>query len=393
MIISDGIGLALKNLKEHKLRSFLTLLGIVISIMAVYSFMLMGDGLENVVEDQVLGFGTDIIRVTPQMGPLDESISFSIDDVDDIERILGVDVAIPGYISNQELEFKGTKIRTSVMGTDVERLYDHILYGTGVRLEDGNLVGSGDDGVVLTYEGSRSLFSDRVRRGDDLLISNISTEVYGIFEQGDVQVPSDVLVDIDYLHEIDDTERVSIFNIKARRGENVTKLAEEIEDVLSRNYDTDNLNIMTPDMLIEMVNDIIGSITGVIVLIAAISLLVSAVSIASTMYSSVLNRFREIGIMKSMGARNEDVMTIFLVEAGFLGMIGGLIGLSLGLGLSMSAEYILLNFFDLTVFRIEFEIMQAVGLLAFSVIVGMLSGLRPAMKASKINPVDALRYE
>lgn len=393
MIISDGIGLALKNLKEHKLRSFLTLLGIVISIMAVYSFMLMGDGLENVIEDQVLGFGTDIIRVTPQMGPLDESISFSIDDVDDIERILGVDVAIPGYISNQELEFKGTKIRTSVMGTDVERLYDHILYGTGVRLEDGNLVGSGDDGVVLTYEGSRSLFSDRVRRGDDLLISNISTEVYGIFEQGDVQVPSDVLVDIDYLHEIDDTERVSIFNIKARRGENVTKLAEEIEDVLSRNYDTDNLNIMTPDMLIEMVNDIIGSITGVIVLIAAISLLVSAVSIASTMYSSVLNRFREIGIMKSMGARNEDVMTIFLVEAGFLGMIGGLIGLSLGLGLSMSAEYILLNFFDLTVFRIEFEIMQAVGLLAFSVIVGMLSGLRPAMKASKINPVDALRYE
>ena len=393
MIISDGIELALKNLKEQKLRSFLTLLGIVISIMAVYSFMLMGDGLENVIEDQVLAFGTDIIRVTPQMGPLDESISFSIDDVDDIERIPGVDVAIPGYISNKGLEFKGTKIRTTVMGTDVEKLYDSILHGTGVRLADGSLVGSGDEGVVLTHEGSRSLFSDRVRRGDDISISNVSVEVFGIFEQGDVQVPSNVLVDIDFLHELDDTERVSLFNIKTRRGENVTRVAEEIEEVLSRSYDTDNLNIMTPDMLIEMVNDIIGSITGVIVLIAAISLLVSAVSIASTMYSSVLNRFREIGIMKSMGARNEDVMIIFLVEAGFLGMIGGLIGLSLGLGLSMGAEYILLNFFDLTVFRIEFQIMQAAGLLAFSVIVGMLSGLRPAMNASKINPVDALRYE
>ena len=138
---------------------------------------------------------------------------------------------------------------------------------------------------------------------------------------------------------------------------------------------------------------ILNIITAFLIGVAAISLLVGGIGIANTMYTSVLERTKEIGVMKSVGAKNSDITLIFLIESGLLGLVGGIIGIALGIAIGQFVEYIAINQLATTLLRVSTPAWLVVSCLLFAFLAGATSGTLPALRAAKIKPTDALRYE
>ncbi|MFH0835592.1 MAG: FtsX-like permease family protein, partial [Candidatus Micrarchaeota archaeon] len=185
--------------------------------------------------------------------------------------------------------------------------------------------------------------------------------------------------------------------VQVKAGQDPGAVAKEIEEEL-RDYrgveeGSEDFSVSTSEQLMETFSMIFGVVQAVILGIAAISLLVGGIGIMNTMYTSVLERTKEIGIMKAIGARNGDILTIFLIESASLGLFGGIIGVLLGAGLSKIAEVMAIQATGSTYFVAAISTDLVVGALLFSTIIGSIAGLLPARQAAKMKPVDALRYE
>ena len=175
------------------------------------------------------------------------------------------------------------------------------------------------------------------------------------------------------------------------------EVAERVERKLQKsrgvNDKTQDFTILTPEELLEDFRTILNIITGFLLGVATVSLIVGGIGIANTMYASVLERTKEIGIMKSVGAKNKDILMIFLFESALLGLVGGIIGIVLGFGISKGIEYIAIEFLATTLLQAAAPLYVIIFLLTFAFLSGAVFGALPAMRASKLNPVDALRYE
>ncbi|HIE33536.1 MAG TPA: FtsX-like permease family protein [Candidatus Altiarchaeales archaeon] len=150
---------------------------------------------------------------------------------------------------------------------------------------------------------------------------------------------------------------------------------------------------MTTEQVRETVNSILLVIQIVVIGIAAISLIVGGVGIMNSMYTSVLERTREIGVMKAIGARNSDIMLLFLIESGIIGLVGGIIGCLIGVGLAKGVEFVATQELSTAILKASITPGLIIGALIFSFMVGCISGLLPAKGAAEMNPIDALRYE
>ena len=185
--------------------------------------------------------------------------------------------------------------------------------------------------------------------------------------------------------------------VQINPGEDIKEVADRTEKKLMNFRDvtekTKDFTILTPEELLASFASILSIVTGFLLGVAAISLLVGAIGITNTMYTSVLERTKEIGVMKAVGAKNSDILTIFLIESGLLGLTGGVIGVLLGMGIGKLIEYIAVHYIETTLLRVVFPTYLILGCLAFAFLVGAISGTWPAYRASKIRPVDALRYE
>ena len=169
-------------------------------------------------------------------------------------------------------------------------------------------------------------------------------------------------------------------------------IKEELRDSRDEDEGEETFSVQTFEQLLEQFNDILGIVSIVLIGIAAISIVVGGVGIMNTMYTSVLERTKEIGIMKAVGAKNSNIMTLFLIESGMIGLAGGMIGIGIGIGLSKIVEIVASEAGFLPI-KAYLGAPLLLGALAFSFIIGAASGTFPAMQASKMKPVDALRYE
>ena len=180
-------------------------------------------------------------------------------------------------------------------------------------------------------------------------------------------------------------------------GEDINEVADRIERKLFKSRDVDEKTrdfiILTPEEILETFGMILNIITGFLVGVAAISLLVGGIGIANTMYTSVLERTKEIGVMKAIGAKNSDVLLIFIIESGLLGLVGGIIGVVFGFGIAQFIEFVGTKQLGLAILQVSTPLYLFVGSLAFAFLTGAVSGALPAWQASKTNPVEALRYE
>lgn len=184
---------------------------------------------------------------------------------------------------------------------------------------------------------------------------------------------------------------------KAQEGQELSKVAENIAAEMRRDRNQDegkeDFEIQTPQQLLQTFSTIISIVQAVVIGIAAISIIVGSIGIMNTMYTAVLERVREIGIMKATGARNSHILTLFLFESGIIGLAGGAIGAAIGIAIGKGVELVASHALGPNLLQAYFPWYLILGALSFSFLLGVISGALPALQASRLRPVDALRYE
>ncbi len=398
-MLREYILVALNNLRRRKLRSWLTVIGIVIGISAIVSLTLIAQGTENAINQAFEEFGTDVIIV--QGGatfsrPTPGEYGLENRDIDFFESFGKVDMVIPFVYDTQEVEYKNEKKYPIVYAIDTE-LWDEFLKRSNFEVEKGRNLQEGENGaVVIGWKVNQdNYFDKKVDLKSRIKIGGKTFKVVGIYERvGNDADDTSIAMSLDDARKVFAPEdKVTGAQIIVKDGVDIDSFAEELEEEYEDYRGDKNFILSTSSAILEQINSILGIIQYVIVGIAGIALIVGAVGIANTMYMSVLERTKEIGVMKSIGATNRAIMTIFLIESAFFGIVGGLIGSIIGIVMALGAKYAIEAFSPGLPFLILIDPYVIAGALLFSAVAGILSGILPARAASKLNPVDALRYE
>ncbi len=395
-MIGNALFYGWKNMKHRQLRSWLTIIGVIIGIAAIVSLITIGQGLENAIIEQFSVLGADRIRVVPEglTGPPAGVSGLTNDDVETVRDTIGVDFA-GGIIMNFGLiEYNNEETTVFVKGIDAELAQDDKL-DVNVNLESGDWFSEGESkAAVIGNSLANNVFDKEIYVKNSIIIEGEKYKVVGIMEaigeQGVDQIVYMSMDDAEDLFDVDD--EVNAIFAAVEEGIDMSEVAESMDENLERDRDDDNFVVFTPDDILTQLGSILDVVRFILAGIAAISLFVGGIGIMNSMYTSVLERTKQIGVMKAVGASRLNIMTIFMLEAGLIGSAGGLIGVLLGNGFAYSVQGIaeLLGFGLLKV-----EIMWNVALLGlvFAFVVGMISGLYPAYRASRLQPVEALRYE
>ncbi|PIO03510.1 hypothetical protein COT48_04500 [Candidatus Woesearchaeota archaeon CG08_land_8_20_14_0_20_47_9] len=406
-MITDYLIMAARNITKKRLRSWLTMMGIFVGIAAVVALISIGQGFQRTINEEFEKVGTNRITVQPGSAfggtPGSSMLSAKLYDRDVriVRRVSGVEYALGMFITNAKLEFKDEVKYGMVMctPTDAESL-KAIRSISFLDIETGRELRGGDNYVAVAgYRFGTDYFDKPVKAGDKLYINGKRFEVVGVQKKAGTGV-HDLIIRIP-MHLCDGmfnrSEEVSMISILVRQGLDPPGVADAISEELRQDHGRkkgeEDFTVQTAQQILNSFNAIIGVVQAVLVGIAAISLLVGGIGIMNTMYTAVLERTKEIGIMKAVGARNSDIMKLFLFESGLLGITGGIIGVVLGFGISKAIEFAITMALGDSLLRAYFPWQLIMGALAFAFVVGAASGTLPALQAASLKPVDALRYE
>jgi len=385
----------LAGLQHRKLRSWLTITGIIIGIASIIALISLSQGMERAIADQFSKLGTDIIQIAPAelRGPPTGELGLPNELIKVAESIKETDYANPLILNFASIGFKKEKELLFVNG------YDTSLSGKGfldadIAVEEGRLFSSGERNVaVIGNDVSRDTFDSDIRAKNSITIEDEKYRVIGVFEQTGSPLDDRVYISLDDAKDIfNQHETVNIIAVKMKPNVDMVAAQNNLQRALERKVDKETFDLFTPEQILEQFKTILGVLQIVLVGIAAISLLVGAIGIMNSMYTSVLERTREIGVMKAIGARNGDIFTIFVIESGIIGLVGGIGGIITGIGIAKGIEFVIIQT-GFSLIHVTFSPILIFGGIIFSVIVGIISGTAPSIRASRLQPVDALRYE
>ncbi len=417
MNLVESFRIALRALTANKMRSILTMLGIIIGVAAVIALMSVGQGVQALVQEQLQSAGSNLLIIIPgnlkdaQPGdprfrrpsnPLTNGDWMAIRDPLNVPHIVA---AVPEADGRTHVSYGKTSLNLTITGTNEDYPFVRNFYpAEGRFLSSEDVLGEARV-AVLGKDVAEKLFPpDIYPIGQSIRINNIPFRVIGVMEgKGGGSFGSfDTLVFVPfttaqqrlfpYLRSPRGEPTLSLILVKVDDENNLSKVKSDIEDLLRERHDITYLDeddftvINQADIL-----DIFGSITGVLTTflggIAAISLLVGGIGIMNIMLVSVTERTREIGLRKAVGAKRRDILLQFLVEAMVLSLIGGVIGMILGF---VGAQALASLSEDLRAVITPGAVLMA---LSFSLIVGLFFGIYPALRAAQLHPIDALRYE
>lgn len=402
-MLKDYVIIAVKNLRHRMSRSILTLLGIAIGIMAIISLMGIGEGMQEAVSGELSSL-SDIITVTTgdffeAFGGRSSGEYFTQRDLDDIKRITGVrDVTyqLTGYAS---AVYNGNTASVTITG--MEPAVMELQYAT-TTLEGGSFINEGDQNTVLIGYGiAHDTFDADVAVGGRLKINGDKFFVSGIFAKqgmmGGSSTDNLVLMSLRDFKSLTGQSNISIVYVRVENVNDAEAIATQIQNTINENHGKkDFASATTMTSILETIQSVIGILQLVLIAIASIALVVASIGIMNTMLTSVMERTREIGIMKAIGATNRDIMSIFIIEGMLLSSIGGILGIILGVFGSQGITVILNSFMgtggssNLAPVITIFSVILAV---TVSLVVGILSSFYPAWKAAKMSPIEAVRYE
>jgi len=405
-MIFDYFKLAFKNLKHRGLRSWLTILGVLIGIAAVVSLISMGQGLQSAITGQFSSLDVDKLTIQNAGTGFGPPGSTSVEklnqhDVDLLKSVRGVDLVLPRLIRVVKAEYNNQLSFSYIASNpEEEELIDLIVDSLNVELESGRFLTSSDKGkIVLGNDFSNDdMFGKPIRVGSSIKIQDKNFEVIGILKKASTfQVNSVIIMPEEDLVDILGIEKgeQDIIVVQVEDPDEIEQVAKSIEDKLRKDRNLkigqEDFSVETPSQSLEAVSTILNIINLIVAGIAAISLLIGSIGITNTMYTSVLERTKEIGVMKAIGAQNKDILFVFMIESGLLGLVGGIVGALAGLGLAFTASIGANSALGTDLFQVSPSIPLLFGAIAFSFIVGILAGIVPALQASNMNPVEALR--
>ncbi len=391
---AEAFRVAVDALRANRLRSLLTMLGVVIGVAAVVVLVAIGTGAKNEVTSQVEGLGSNIVIVVPgkfELGSAPTVSRLSLADVDTVGRVLDDPTSVAATVSSGEQVRAGARTAfATVNGTNanVQRVFDRpVERGRYIKAVD---VDTRRRVAVLGASLARQLFPDRDPMGRQVAIAGVRFRVVGIFTRvgstfgvdrdGEVHIP------ITAAQRLFGVERVDALAIKAPTAGAVDRVKAETLAALDRRYPDAEFAAVTQTQILGTIGRILSLLTLVLAAIAAISLLVGGVGVSNIMLVSVRERTSEIGLRKALGARHRDILMQFLLEAVLLTGLGGVLGIALGVGASL-----LLNAVSPLPALIAWW--SPIVAFAVSVAVGVFFGVVPARRAGRLEPVIALRTD
>jgi putative ABC transport system permease protein len=422
MKLRKSLKIAVNMVTHSKLRSWLTIIGIVIGVASVIAIVSLGEAMQAQVNSQLSSLNANLVTISPGYsraqgtgfgrfepggpgggGTTSSSSVLTDDDVKTLEGISSIS-AINAQISGRaNVSFGSESGMLQITGTDP----DTWAKVTSSKVDQGRtLQGTDKNVIVIGYSLADSYFKKEITLGKELRIAGKSFKVIGITEDTgrfdrSVYMPLDIAYDVLNTSVRDEYNTVLVM---VKDGSDIDAVETEITSALmvSRRVDTQDFSLSATKDMVQSISSATSSITLFLAGIAAVSLLVGAVGIANTMFTSVLEKTKEIGIMKAIGARNSDIMAIFLFNSALIGLVGGLLGAILGtIASSITSSLLTGSGLQMPFMRgggggtlvdtINFGVIF--GVLLISVLIGVISGAIPAYQASRLKPVDALRYE
>ena len=390
----EAFRVALDALRANRLRSALTMLGVVIGVAAVVVLVALGSGAKQEVEKQVEGLGSNIIIVVPgkfEFGSAPSVSRLSLDDVELLGRVVGDRDRVAVSVASGETVSVGRResfVTVNGVNESVPNVFNRPLargeYVTASDVDTRRRV------VVLGSTVVRRLFRDVDPLGRQVSIAGVRFRVIGVFAKVGstfgVDRDAEVHIPVTAAQRLFGVDRIDALAVKAPTADSVAELQPRLVAALADRYEGEEFSAVTQTQILGTIGRILGLLTLVLAAIAAISLLVGGVGVSNIMLVSVRERTREIGLRKALGARQRDILLQFLIEAVLLCVVGGLIGIGLGVG----GSYLVAALSPLPAVIAWWSPVVA---FAVSAAVGIFFGVAPARRAGRLDPVVALRSE
>jgi putative ABC transport system permease protein len=394
--------LALREIRRNVMRSFLTVLGIVIGVASVITMVTLGNGATKQVTTQIASMGSNLLMLSPGkrmgQGPASAAPAFKVEDTEAIAREIGsVSLVVPVASRSTSAIYGHENWSTSVTGTT-----NSFLALRNLRLQSGRSFSDSESraGAAICVIGQtvrEKLFGGQDPLNNRIRLGALSFQVIGLLEakgQNSMGMDQDDIVLLPlrtFQRRISGNQDVSLIQVSVQDGVSTEKVQREIR-LLMRDRrrlaagEDDNFNVMDTKEITRMLTGTTQMLTGLLGAVAAVSLLVGGIGIMNIMLVSVTERTQEVGTRLAIGALEREVLMQFLVEAVVLSSSGGLFGILLGLGASLGLKNLLM---------VPFVLDPSIVIIAFlfSAAVGVIFGYFPALKAARLDPIDALRHE
>ncbi len=405
MLFKESIAIAFTSLLSNKMRTILTMLGIIIGVGAVIVMVSIGMGVRQNITNSIASLGSNMLIVTPGSAnkggvrsAAGSSQKLKLDDAEAIKKkIKNIDYVSPTVNSSYQIVYGNENWNSSVYGVTPEYLKIRSLSVTSGSFITASDINSRNRVAVIGSTVASNLFDTTNPVGKNIRIGNQPFRVIGVLEskgqssmgndQDDVVIiplttAQERLMGITYIRSI---------NIQVSDSSKMDLVQEQVESLLRQRHrirtgQDDDFTVRNLTSLLETVNTTTTMLTLFLGSIAAISLLVGGLGIMNIMMVSVTERTREIGIRKALGATFKDIMLQFLIEAVIIGVVGGVLGILFGVESALLVSKVSTFTTYITVFPIVISF-------SFSVGIGLFFGLYPARKAARLDPIEALRYE
>ena len=390
----EAFKMSVQAIMAHKMRSLLTMLGIIIGIASVVSVVALGNGSEKKILADISAMGTNTISIFPGRGFGDRRSgrikTLTIDDAKVIAKQSYVASATPQTTSGGTLTYRNTDLTASLYGVG-EQYFDV----RGLKLESGRLFDEGDvkedaQVVVIDQNTKEKLFGLDVNPlGKTVLFNKRPLTVIGVMQKEENSFGNaDVLMlwspYTTVMHQITGESYTNSITVKIKDDANTQVAEKGLTELLKTRHGTEDFFMNNSDSIKQMVETTTGTMKLLISSIALISLVVGGIGVMNIMLVSVTERTKEIGVRMAIGARRNNILQQFLIEAVLICIIGGLVGVGLSTLISLVFNHFV------TEFPMEISIGSVIGAVVCSTAIGVAFGFMPANKASKLNPIDAL---
>lgn len=400
MKIEEMASYAVESLKYAHVRSWLTIIGIVVGIASIILLLGIAHGLKEGVSEQLKAFGPNTISVVsfnvqnppfafyvPTKGKLWEK------DYDKLKKIPGIEILSKIVSNRASITYNNQTVDATIVGVEPS-LFEQI--STAIKIKEGRFLKEEDRHTVV-FGGSiaEDTFSKDIKVGRYIKIGDERFRIVGVLEKTGnsiSQLDSYVFVTFDDGKELFKNvmaeDEITIIRMRASPGYDVEEVGERVKEVMRASHRVgegeEDFSVITPKYINKQIDSVIGALSLLVGAVAGIGLVVGGIGISNTMFTSVLEKTREIGTLKAIGMKKTEIVWLFLIEAGVIGLAGGVIGIASALVLGF-----LIGFVTPVIILPE----VVAGAIVFAFAIGLVAGALPAKNAAEIPAVEALRYE